>query len=430
MEAKSISWSNYQYGDYHREAVKEHYKYCQPSTGAPSAPGMAFNTSLLFASIAKDFFVGSAIDFARSLGYCLPAISSPDLPRPQDNAEFLCFAENRALHLWSAAEKKVIEEGLEDGLCDEYEIYGVLGEWAIASYYENAADENFYLPTFLESSSPLPSNRKVTILSTEERFRALSEGDKKSILKALYTQKPPVSWKGNPLGKAAKEVYTDIRALASLLHQGNQAFITSTNDYFAKRSNYLKTAVPLTSPAPLPSAPPKPSAPPASLVFNTLTDDVAALRSFIQNLTDSSLRSRIRAAVGRDHAQPAAVRSPGELDFSTLENAPLHAISRLFVLVKSENNFYRQGYPQSFPWGETLRNHEMVRQAMSRVESLNSSDRKKLIEAVLDPAKFASLNEYLQNRFFEVSEIAEKCLSCQRFREMYRAYRTSLYAPS
>ncbi len=123
------------------------------------------------------------------------------------------------------------------------------------------------------------------------------------------------------------------------------------------------------------------------------------------------------------------MRSPGDLDITTLEKDPLHTLARLLILIQSENNDSRRGYPQCFPWGEALRSGETIRQALFRVETLGSSDRQKLIEAVLNPQKVATLSGQNEKRFFEVSEMAEKCLSVQRFREMYNAYRTSLFAP-
>ncbi len=425
MGQESISWSNYRYGDYRAQTL-ESLKSEQAGTFGPIGV-IASDAIQLGISAWQDTLVHNWVSACRHLGLYLPSLSAPKLTRPKDNSEFLCFAEKRALHLWSGLERKVIEEGLDDAYCDEYEIYSVLGEWAIAAYYEYGSDDsNFYLPTFLEISRGLSSDRKVSIMTVIDRFKALSKDDKRAVLEALYTQKhPPLSWKGTPVTGAAKDVHSDIRALASELHQGNQAFIQATEAYFKQRC----AAAPVPSPSVVRPAAPLPSAPPAAKVFDTLTQDVGILRGFIDSQS-SSVKSRIRNAVAGDYSTPAAVKSPGDLDFSALEKAPLHALTRLLILQKSDKNSSRMGYPLCFPWGETLRSGDTIRQAMFRMEITSSNDRKKLIDAVLDPVKFQSLDDHLQKRYLEVSEIAEKCLSVQRFRDAYRAYRTALFSPS
>ncbi len=419
-------WRNYQYGDIFRDAFKQTLENYHPSKGTPTWYQMAGSLIALAPTIGQDFGASCAVSLARRLGYLVRPLPMPDNPRPQDNVEFLCYAEQRALHLWAKGERSLIEEGLDDGISDEYEIYSVLAEWAIATYYEQAK-KGIYKPTFVASSEALENDPTVSVMTTLSRYQALNEDDQNAVLEALYLQKSPHK-EGEPLHGKAKDVYRDIRALASLFHQGNPGFLAAMTTYFKARENYLKTAP---APQPVRAAPkpvaPKPSAPPAARVFNTLTEDVAGFKQFISQMPEV-VKGRVRAAVGRDHAKPQAVKSPGEFDFATLENAPLHTLTRLLVLVKSENNPSRLGYPQCFPWGDALRSRESIRQAMFRVETMQTWERTKLIEAVLDPLKFEALDEHLQKRFLEVSEIAEKCLSVQRFREMYSAYRTALFA--
>lgn len=440
-------WTNYQYGDLFRHAFKETLENYHPSKGTPTWYQMAGSLIALAPTIGQDFGASCAVSLARRLGYLVPPLPMPELKRPQDNAEFLCYAEQRALHLWTKGERTLIEAGLDDGISDEYEIYSVVAEWSIATYYEQAppvknkpgyeqTKMGIYKPTFISSSEALESDPTVTVMTTLSRYQDLSKTDQNSILEAIYLQKTPHT-DGELLQGKAKEVYRDMRALASLFHQGNPGFLAAIQTYFKARENYAKSETvreTLDCGAPQvlaammqPAKPvPKPSAPPAARVFNTLTEDVAGLKQFITQIPDA-VKSRVRAAIGRDHAKPQAVKSPGELDFSTLENAPLHALTRLLVLVKSENNPSRIGYPQCLPWGDALRSGEQIRQAMFRIERMNTAERAKVIEAVLDPVRFGALDDQLQKRYLEVSEIAEKCLSVQRFRDMYIEYRKNLF---
>jgi len=349
-----------------------------------------------------DAMIYGIVSMGRSCGKWLPPLAIPDLPRPQDNVELLDYSAKRALSRWSDEKRAIIESEFDDQLGDEYDIFSVLGEWAIAVYCENIEDPNFFIPTFLEYSKALAD--RTTVTSLGDRFKKLSDADKREILLSIYENKKDAPLTQRLLSTEGERVYRDLRALAALM-PGNKIFQEAVFNYFERRPA-------LAAAAPAPISRPVPSAPPVIQPVTDLTADVGTFRDFIGGLSER-LRLQVLHAIRNDHDLPE-------------ESEPLFLFTRLLILLRSNNNPNCKGYPPSFPWNERLGDGSTCRQAVSRLNPIGYDDRARLLTAILDPNQFNNLGDRLQKVFFTVSEIAEKCRSLQQFREAYCAYRTSL----
>ncbi len=204
------------------------YHVCVCNTKAIAATG---------ADTALFLFVSTM----RSCGYFLKPLSAPDLPNAHDNVDYLGNAIERALFFWEPEKKELFKEGLSDGWSDEWNIYQAVGEWSLAHFYENKAAPGFYKPSFLSASEPLANDE--SFISVGRAFQGLSTGNKQAILKAIYKQEEPAA-----LGGAARNVYLNLRGLASLLHQGNVGFLQAFKEYSEKSEEKIPSAPPVEFP--------------------------------------------------------------------------------------------------------------------------------------------------------------------------------------
>ncbi len=151
----------------------------------------------------------------------------PAFPQPHNNAEFMDVSIDRALWDWKPELKNEMNEGIADGLSEKWNVYQVIGEWCLANSFENP---HYYKPTFLNASEPLENGE--TFRSVGQAFSRLKQKDKTAILDTVYHQ--------NEISKSissnGKKVYQDLRALASKLTQGNEAFLSAFKETMNKRA--------------------------------------------------------------------------------------------------------------------------------------------------------------------------------------------------
>jgi hypothetical protein len=276
----------------------------------------------------------------RSCGYFIQPLPTPDLPNAHDNVDYLDNAIARGLSLWNPEKREAFKEGLAEGLSDEWNIYQAVGEWAVAHYYENKEGLGFYKPSFLSASEPLAN--EASFVSVGRAFKALSGGNQKAILKAVYLQEEP-----NSLGSAARDVYRDLRGLASLLHQGNMGFLKTFSEYSEKHDE--TAAAPSVA---LPSAPPAELAPSYQPIRN-----VNFLKRFLTSSVPSTMKEAVRSAIIQDRSHPV-IPARGALCFSDLRSSPCYSLARLLVLHLVKDGSAKT--PDCFPWNHRLENGKTV----------------------------------------------------------------------
>ncbi len=151
-------------------------------------------------------------------------------PIPFDNVQFIDGAIKRALWDWDLTSRKEIEEEIETSYSEKRNIFQVVGELSLAYSLENMGRSSYFNPTFLTISEPLENG--ASFRSVSAAFAWLWQSEKKAILNALYHQTEAPT-----LGFKARQVYQDIRGLASKLHQGNQNYLNAFSEYTAKKTS-------------------------------------------------------------------------------------------------------------------------------------------------------------------------------------------------
>ncbi len=153
-----------------------------------------------------------------------PLPQPPAFALPHSNAEFMDNSVKRALWDWKPGLKNEMMEGIGDGLSDKWNVFQVVAEWCLANSFEHPS---YSKPTFLTASEALQNGQ--TFGTVAKAFSKLWESDKNDILDAVYHQTEIKS-----VSSAGKKVYQDLRALASKLTQGNQAFLSSFKELMEK----------------------------------------------------------------------------------------------------------------------------------------------------------------------------------------------------
>ncbi len=185
-------------------------------------------SGLSFAALGADMALMPCISAIRSLGFFNPLPPQPPaFPTPHNNAEFMDVSIDRALWDWKPELKNEMNEGISDGLSDKWNVYQVVGEWCLANSFDHPT---FYKPTFLTVSEPLENGESFRSVGTA--FSRLKQKDKTAIFDAVYHQTDIAK----SISANGKKVYQDLRALASKLTQGNEAFLTAFKETMNKRA--------------------------------------------------------------------------------------------------------------------------------------------------------------------------------------------------
>lgn len=377
-------------------------------------------------AVGADVVTYLAISALRRCGLFLPPPPAPPtFPIPHDNVEFVQYAVERALWNWDPAIKKELEEGIADSLSEKWNVFQIVGEWSLAFSFENAAKNSYYKPTFLTISEPLEDGE--SFRSAGIAFNKLRQKERTAILNALYRQEPPPS-----LSASGKQVYQNIRALASKLHQGNQIYLTAFSDYVKQKESGTPNEAP-TQPSIEPSAPPMPIGIQAVDEMQMMSD-VHFLRSAFLNAIaplDSNRKKRIERLVIDDRIVPLGRGYSLEtLIARQPETSPKYFVARLAML-----RFFKEGYqknrfsicPNCFSLNERLRNGRTLREAGCGFAILSDRDFTLLQEAIVDP-RSSRLDGVLKARLLELSEFADQLHRNEGFLKIYEALRIDLLA--
>ena len=224
------SLRNYQFLDYHKAGVAEQMKMHQQTDLSSMDKFKNVCWYNAEAIVRVGFDVGTyltLISLLRPIGLCHPVPPAPpEFPTPHSNVELMDYAVRRALWNWGQSAQKEILEGIADNYSDRWNVFQLVGEWSFAFALENAHKSSYYKsnPTFLTIAEELDNGATYRTISKD--FNSLWAKDKTAVLEALYRQAPCSS-----LSSSAKQVYQNIRAFASQLHQGNQNYLQSFNEY-------------------------------------------------------------------------------------------------------------------------------------------------------------------------------------------------------
>lgn len=367
---------------------------------------ISYYNTLSIGAVGADVATYLAVSSLRGIGLFCPLPPAPPVfPAPFDNVQFIEDAIKRALWDWDLTPRKEIEEGIETSYSEKWNVFQVVGEWSIAYSLENMGRSSYFKPTFLTISEPLENG--ATFLSVSTAFARLWQSDQKAILNALYHQTEAPA-----LGYRARQVYQDIRSLASKLHQGNQNYLNAFSQYAAK------TPSAPTSPAPVPSyerpqVHPIPSAPPLSRINPEMAIalNVAFLRSSLSKLPSQDQKRLKSELLGRS----------SNMDREALK----YLMARLALLKAFESKNERPGF---LPWDSTLQNGKTFRQAMQSFELLRRSDFVELREAALDSWREYLLSPSLKERMDDLNGFGRVFAKQQDFLKLYEALRIDLLA--
>jgi hypothetical protein len=145
-----------------------------------------YNTESI-AAVFADVSAYLTVSAFRKVGFFLPLPPEPPVfPNPHDNVEFLHNAIERALWNWHPALSKEMHQGIEEGLSDTWNVFQVVGEWALAYAFEHAKKGECYKPTFLKISEGLTDGE--TFATVGVAFSKLWQKEKDKILNAIYRQ--------------------------------------------------------------------------------------------------------------------------------------------------------------------------------------------------------------------------------------------------
>jgi len=191
------------------------------------------NFSKVAVAVGAEIPAYIAVSSLRWCGFFNPPLPQPpEFPIPHNNVDFMDVSTQRALWDWKPELKADIQEGISMCLSDKWNVFQVVGEWCIANSFEHP---NYAKPTFLTVSEPLENGtsfRDVTLA-----FSKLKQKDKTAIFDAVYHQTEI-----KPVSAAGKQVYQDLRAIASKLTQGNEGF-KNTFQEFAQKAAAEEPAV-------------------------------------------------------------------------------------------------------------------------------------------------------------------------------------------
>jgi len=365
--------------------------YKEPNKTWSQIGGKLYSISWLnglsIAAVGADVAAYLAVSTLRSVGLFRPAPPKPPVfPSPHDNVEFLDYAIRRALWNWEPLQKKEMEEAIDASYPEAFQ---TLGEWSFAYSLEHREKGSYYRPTFLTVSETLENG--ASFRSVLNDFGKLWKSEQQAILNALYSQTQPSSLGGN-----AKKVYSDIRAIASKLHQGNQNFLSAYSKYAEGKAA---------------AQPPAPSAPPFQerSFERQMAEDVAFLREAIQELP--------RAAAGALRSE--ALRGRGKETIAAL------AVLRGFKTAYQEQS---GELPSFFPLDAQLPGGRSVRSAGIAFASLNDRDFLRLQEAAATPYLAHSLPPSLKSRLDDTMAVARLLASSPGFIRACEALQIDLLA--
>lgn len=368
---------------------------------------ISYYNALSVGAVGADVATYLAISSLRSVGLFCPLPPEPPVfPAPFDNVQFIDGAIKRALWDWNLTPRKEIEEGIETSYSEKWNVFQVVGEWSIAYSLENMGRSSYFKPTFLTISEPLENG--ATFLSVSAAFAWLWQSDQKAILHALYHQTEAPA-----LGYRARQVYQDIRGLASKLHQGNQNYLDAFSQYAAKIPS-----APIAAPAPAPSyqrpaqVHPVPSAPPLSRINPEMAMalNVAFLRSSLSKLPSQDQKRIKSELLGRSNMSQDSLK---------------YLMARLALLKAFESKSER---PAFLPWESTLQNGKTFRQAVQEFDLLRRSDFVGLYEAALDSWREYLLSPSQKERMDDLNGFGRIFAKQQDFLKLLDALRIDLLA--
>ena len=391
-------------------------------------------------TIPADIITYLFVSTFRQIGCFLPLPPEPPVfANPHDNAEFIHNAIERALWNWDPTLRKEIEEGIECSFAEKWNIFQVVAEWCFAYAMENLKKGNaFYKPTFLRNSECL-ADQRTNFVTIGPSYDKLHQKEKTMILNALYRQTPMPT-----LSTAGKKVYQDLRALSSLLQQGNTMYTQALREYQTQKEEgtlrVLYSAEPILAPhnvsstpppiAPvvqniaLPIAIPGASAPPMQVVESRESQRLKDIRFFHQAVfgaTNTQNRQSLIAAISKDLLPPLANQTDC-LSLTRADASYKFFVARIGVLRFLKEVFQKN---QPNPLSMIARNEALVKLGQE-FRSLSDAEFKKIEEAIMNPP--GNLTPVLGRKLQELSEFAYILHRKEAFLQVYEALRIDLVA--
>lgn len=432
---------NYKFPDHSRAVLKEKATKCeQPITtwgdfGHVWADLFLCNAKSILAlgqDVASYLFVSSL----HKVGLFIPLPPAPPVfANPHDNVEFIQNSIERALWNWDPALRSEMLEGIDDGLADKWNVYAVIGEWAMAYSLENGKNKDYYKPTFLTIAESTADGS--TFQTIGIAFRKLSAKEQKLILDTIYRQDKLPS-----LTLAGKKVYQNIRAFASLLQQGNKNYLEAFGSYQKKKEkgtlrNLLPTAaaVPrvteqkMAQPAiQMIAASTLPSAPggPVGSSQSQPNKDLFFLKQALLDATNARNRQLHTSAIRDDKALPLeAGNHPETLMACPPEASRKYFIARLYMLRFFKEAFQKSSTsecPSFISLNESLKNGKTLREVGQGFAIMKDSEFVQLQEAILNPSEL-NIDQTLRTKLLALSEFADTLHRNANFLRTYETLR-------
>ena len=450
MDSISNFFRNYHFLDFTQSIAKNKIDVCKKPDTTWGEFGSNFRDVCLynlgsFVAVGADVAMYLSVTAFREMGLFLPLPPPPPVfPSPRDNVEFIHNAIQRAVWDWLPSMTKLMHEGIQDGISDTWNVYQVVGEWALAYSLENGKKGDSFKPNFLRISEGLADGE--TFMSVGIAFDKLNEKDQRQILSDIYHQSEP-----SQLSAAGKKVHLNIRALASLLHQGNRNYLESFDGYQKKReAGKLRTLLPM---AEIVLAPERVTAntvtkpaiqnvytgtiatttPPTTHAQANKSGTLSEIHFFNQAISaiSSPNKKEIVQAIVKDRSEPLAKGNHPETLVGCAHDASLkYFIARLGMLRMLKESFQKNrpaNCPSFFPWNEKLQNGQDLREVGQRFVNLTDNDYRLLEGAIIDPTGQV-LQGTLRERLLELSEFAELLHRDKSFLKMYEALKVDLVA--
>ena len=436
-------FTNYQFLDFSKEVAKNQIDLTTQPTETWAQIGttlrkVCWNNTKAIGYVGVDISAYFAATALRSMGFCLPPLPAPPQTiLPHDNAEFLLCSIERALWTWKPEDRAVIEEGISCSMSDEYNVFQVVGEFTIAYAFENQNKRGMYTPSFLTASESLENDQSFKTIG--KRFGKLNIRDQRNILQAIYEQKEP-----KLLSASAKQVHSDMRALASKLHQGNEGYLKAFMSYNEAKEAAAPAPAATTRPATAPTraaAHPIPVYPitPATFAPNPARTAFPPLHTTTQAFTPSApplytVSAEVEMAEKIRFLRESITTVPGAMELiKHITNRSVNSADRMSLVSKlAVVNAFQESSRATIPdlfWGlKSSTSREVFVSAALKFSTLSPTDFYQLRNSLINGT--LPTNDRLNNQYWTILEFSRVLEQSPDFAKLFAALQIDLIAAS